>query len=140
MARRLTWISPLFLRTALGLFFLYAGGSKLLDVPAFTRAIEAYQVVGFPFSYYAALGVPWLECVAAVGMWLPRWRHAGLLILFGLLVLFQGILLAALVRGLDISCGCLGGGLDSSVSWALVRNCVLLGLIGIQWHLEPRRR
>jgi hypothetical protein len=123
---------------AVSLFFLYAGISKILDPAAFSLAIERYQLVGPTLSWGVALWLPWLECLAVLCLWIRNWRQAGLVILIGMVLVFQIALLSALIRGLDISCGCFGSGLESGVLFAFIRNFFLLGGIFFITFRQPR--
>ena len=114
------------LMAGLSVFFLYAGASKLVDVAAFSVAIEQYRIVAQPFSWALALWLPWIECLAAIILWVPSWKKAALTILLVLLLVFEAARLGAYFRGLDISCGCLGGILETGVVVAFFRNLGLL--------------
>ncbi|HKJ90771.1 MAG TPA: MauE/DoxX family redox-associated membrane protein [Oceanipulchritudo sp.] len=113
----------------LSLFFLYAGGSKLVDPHAFSLAIERYHLVDGLAAHLLAFWLPWVECVAALFLWPRRWRLAAAAVLGGLMLVFQVALTMAFVRGLDIDCGCLGEGLEMSVTGALLRNFFILLLL-----------
>jgi len=108
--------------------FLFAGISKLLDPVDFGRSIGHYQLVGHPFTLLAALWVPWAECVAGIALFFKRWRSEALIILLGLLLIFEIMLGSAYFRGLDIDCGCFGKGPGQGVIFAFLRN---IGLIAI---------
>jgi putative oxidoreductase len=111
------------------LFFLYAGGVKLLDPAAFARDIQAYRLVGEGLSRVAALWLPWLECVAAVLLWPRHWRIASITVLLGMLAAFQVALGSVMARGLDIDCGCLGTGIETGALAAFLRNIVLVAVL-----------
>lgn len=117
------------LLAVVSLFFLYAGGSKLVDPPAFSLAIERYRLVDGLTAQVLAFWVPWVECLAALFLWRRRWRLAAVSVLGGLMLVFQVALTMAFVRGLDIDCGCLGEGLEMGVTGALLRNFVILLLL-----------
>lgn len=123
----------------LSAFFLYAGLPKLADPAAFSLAIEGYRLFGPMLSWMLALWLPWIECLAAGMLWLPAFRVAAAVTLGGMLAVFQVTLISAAVRGLDISCGCTGSEDDSSIAMALVRNCLLLGLVLALLWTEMRR-
>lgn len=131
---RIYWI----FQGVISLFFVYTGVSKLVDPAAFSIAIERYQLVGATLSWGVALWLPWLECLAAASLWVRSWRSAGLLVLFGLVVVFQIALFSALLRGLDISCGCYGSGTESGVLFSFIRNFFLLGGL-IYMAVKPPR-
>lgn len=110
-------------------FFLFAGASKLLDPATFSHDIAAYRMMPPLFSWIFALWIPWIEVFAALALWWQGLRRAGVLVLGGLLLVFQVALIGAALRGLDISCGCLGSAFDTGILFAFLRNLVLLGLI-----------
>ena len=126
------------MRALISLFFLFAGISKILDPAAFSIAIEQYQLVGGTLSWIVALWLPWLECLAAVGIWRRDWRLASVLVLAGMLVVFEVALLSAIIRGLDISCGCFGSGTESGTLFSFIRNIFLLfGLLLLAREKSP---
>ena len=114
------------LLAVISVFFLFAGISKILDAGAFSIAIEQYQLVGGALSWGIALWLPWVECLSAVGIWRKEWRVSSAIVLSGMLVVFQVALLSAMVRGLDISCGCFGSGTETGTLFSFARNFVLL--------------
>jgi len=122
----------------LAALFLYAGISKIPDPVAFARDIEAYRLLPGQASLAVALWLPWLEVLAALALVWPAWRAAGRQLLLLLLTVFQILLLVTWFRGLDIECGCFGGG-GSSVPLALLRNLGLMFLLGLLWVLEGHR-
>jgi hypothetical protein len=126
------------IRLFLGAFFLYAGAIKLWDVGAFTQAIEQYRLVSGVWAWGLALWIPWIECLAGVGLLVKPVRTGSLWVIAGLLLAFEGVLLTALFRGLDISCGCLGSGGESGILFAFTRNLVLIGLVFGMMYMRPR--
>ncbi|NDV62685.1 hypothetical protein G0Q06_09505 [Puniceicoccales bacterium CK1056] len=122
---RLIWVVQGFI----SLFFFFSGISKLLDPAAFSMAIERYQLVGGTLSWAIALWLPWLECMLAATLWSRNWRLPSLALLIGMMGVFQIALLSALLRGLDISCGCFGTEVESGVLFSFIRNFFLLGAI-----------
>jgi hypothetical protein len=131
------FLEPL-IRLFLGGFFLYAGAIKLWDVATFTQAVEQYRLVTGALAWAVALWIPWIECLAGIGLWVKPFRTGSLWILAGLLLVFEGILLTALARGLDISCGCLGSGGESGILLAFIRNLVLMALVLGLMFMRPR--
>lgn len=117
------------LAAALGLFFLYAGGIKLFDPLEFSRAIGRYRMTGAEFSWFLAFYIPWMEVLAGISIVARRWRDAASVVLLGLMAVFQTGLLSAMVRGLDISCGCFGNGPENGILVAFIRNIILIILL-----------
>jgi hypothetical protein len=120
-----------------GGFFLVAGLSKLSDTSEFARAILRYQLVGPAGAMASAVWLPWAEVLCALSLCSARFRLAAAWLILGMLLLFEVALLAALVRGLDINCGCLGTIVDSGVSFSLVRNLVFMTGLVVLVRTEP---
>jgi uncharacterized membrane protein YphA (DoxX/SURF4 family) len=93
-------------RWLLGIVFFFAGVSKLLDPPAFAVLIDSYGIVPDPLLMPAAIGLPLLEIVAAVGLMIDV--RGSLTVIGTLLVIFMAILGYGIWMGLDIDCGCFG--------------------------------
>ncbi|HSH09598.1 MAG TPA: MauE/DoxX family redox-associated membrane protein [Oceanipulchritudo sp.] len=117
-------------------FFLVAGLLKASDPAEFALSILRYRLVGEKLAWIAALWLPWLEMIAALALLWPRLRHAGIWLIFLLLLMFEVSLASAAWRGLDIDCGCLGSGTETSVEMALIRNLVLMGSLLVLVRLE----
>lgn len=125
-------------RYALGGVFLYAAFSKLVDPQSFSLDIANYRLLPTGLLPYAALLMPALEL------------SAGILVIAGpikgeaaawLAIMLLGFLFGegqAILRGLDLSCGCFGKG-SGKVGWfSIGRNVLLLGA-AIWVVLEQRR-
>ena len=119
-----------------GGYFLLAGLSKLADTDAFARSILRYQLVGSFWATLAAMWFPWAEVLSAIGLCLPALRKAAVWLLFSMLVVFEVALFSALIRGLDINCGCLGTLVDSGVSFSILRNLVFMAGLLVLVRLE----
>lgn len=109
-----------------GLFFT-SGGLKLMDPQAFGKAILNYRLAGESIAWMSALWIPWMEVIGGFGLFLAKWRRPAIWLLGSLIVVFEVILLVTLFRGLDIDCGCFGTKSPTSVSFALMRNIIILG-------------
>jgi len=92
----------------LGGLFIYSGLLKIMDPAAFAGAVKNYRLLPAVFVSAAAIILPWWELAAGVAVWIPKWRRAGALVLAGLACVFLIAVISALIRGLDISCGCFG--------------------------------
>ena len=120
-------------------FFLVAGILKLVDPVEFGRAILRYQLVGAQLAWIGALWLPWLEVLCALGLNFPSWRRAAICLLLGLLIFFEMVLISALMRGLDIDCGCLGTNAPGSLSFAMLRNVFLAAALAILFIFDNAR-
>jgi len=127
----------------IGGLFVFAGISKLSDLPSFTKEINNYRILPASWAPYVAAILPWLEILTGVGLLFQPFRLASAGIITGLMTTFTAAVCLALARGLDISCGCFGKVFEdygSSLSGALVRDLIiLLGVMvifRITWRQE----
>jgi uncharacterized membrane protein YphA (DoxX/SURF4 family) len=112
--------------------FLFAGFAKLADPARFAVEIGNYRLLPPLVAGLVAVYLPWLEITLGLGLCVPRLRFAATAISAALLGVFCAALVGALLRGLDIRCGCFGGsGADAGLSagQALARNLALIALL-----------
>lgn len=102
-------------RVAIGLIFLVAAYMKLQPGTAFAsgpqlfeQAIRSFQIAPDWSVRPTTFILPWLEAICAVLLIVGLWTRAAATIVSLLLVAFTGMVIAALVRKLSLSCGCFG--------------------------------
>jgi putative oxidoreductase len=121
----------LLLRLGLGALFLVAGALKWRDPAGFAQEIANYHL--FPeLAPYLAMVLPAIEITAGLALMAAplSWRRAAAAALVLVTAAFTVAVVSAVVRGLDISCGCFGAG-SGRVTWlTVVRNLALLGAAG----------
>jgi len=129
----------------LGALFIFAGWSKLQDLPAFTKDIGNYRILPEAWAPYLAAWLPWLEVLTGIAILVRPLRLTGTLLTCLLMGVFTIAVGAALARGLDISCGCFGkafGAYAEPVGIALLRDILLLAasvvLLRLVWVSEER--
>lgn len=105
----------------------FAGLSKLGDPESFALALSHYRLLPRQALQPLAYLLPPLEIVTAVALLVSVWRRAGWWIAAALFTTFAGAVASAVLRGLDVSCGCFGAG--TTVSWYhTAGNLLLAGL------------
>ena len=93
-------------RLIVGGVFIYASLDKLQHPAAFAQAIHHYRMVPYALLHPVAYLMPVTEMVAGAALVLGV-RCRGAALLAGLMTLvFLAAIAIALLRGLDISCGC----------------------------------
>lgn len=116
-------------RLLLAGLFLYAAWPKLLDPADFARSITNYKVslpvIGQNYVYLTAMFLPALEAVAAICLFLPKLKRGAALVFVFLLTLFTVLIFQAVMRGLNIDCGCFGNSaaaaaLATKVGWSKI--------------------
>jgi uncharacterized membrane protein YphA (DoxX/SURF4 family) len=124
LKRRLFLVLEWMCRLLVAGTFLLAAVPKLLDPVSFAKAIVNYRVflplIGQGYVYPAAIFMPALEAVGALALLFNRWRRVGSLVCGALLVLFILLIGQAVIRGLNIDCGCFGTGVVSRALGAKV--------------------
>ena len=97
-------------RLILGATFVYAGYLKIQDPQALGDSIATYEILPASLISVVVLGLPPLEII--LGVWMIsgiRLRYPA----FGLLaltIIFAVAISQGILRGLNIDCGCFGGG------------------------------
>lgn len=127
--RRLVWTVRLVLAGVL----LAAAVPKLADPAAFAEKLPNYRVFPEPLVNILAAVAPMLELVAAGALVTGRLYRGGVWLTAGLMALFTALIASALLRGIDLDCGCFGALRPAEPASAidLVRNVVLLGLAAL---------
>ncbi len=93
-------------RLIVGGVFIYASLDKLANPQAFAEVIHHYRIVPMALLHPSALLLPMVEFVVGAALVLGLGRRGAALILAAMLVVFMGGIGSALLRNLDISCGC----------------------------------
>ncbi len=138
------WIFHPWLNTrvqiALGLIFIVAATSKVMDPPAFAKAVWNYKLLPLWALHPVALTLPWLELFCGVALCLGSWVRAAAGWITGLLLVFTLALGINLARRHPVDCGCFTQGEPvkteserlSDMRWAILRD---LGLLLLAAHL-----
>ncbi|HJY62920.1 MAG TPA: MauE/DoxX family redox-associated membrane protein [Ignavibacteria bacterium] len=93
-------------RIVLGAIFVYASFDKMANPQDFLKVIENYKILPVQLANPLAIFLPWLELITGLLLIVGKWEKGALLIYNVLMVIFVIALSQALIRGLDISCGC----------------------------------
>lgn len=96
----------LLLRLVVGGVFIYASLDKLAHPQAFAVVISHYHIVPFPLLHLSAHLLPVVELVIGAALILGLAQRGAALIAGTLTVVFMAAITSALIRNLDISCGC----------------------------------
>jgi uncharacterized membrane protein YphA (DoxX/SURF4 family) len=99
------YFAPL-VRIVLGAIFIYASMDKIANMPDFAKVILNYRILPVQLVNLLAIFLPWLEFVLGVFLIIGKFERASLLVYSAMMVVFIIALSQALIRGLDISCGC----------------------------------
>jgi len=114
------WLS-LICRLVVGGVFIWASLDKLAHPGEFAKAIHHYRLVPYALLHPVALLLPAVEFVAGAALVVGWWRRGAAILCGVMLLVFIVAIATALVRGLDISCGCFntdgGHGVGLDLLW-----------------------
>jgi hypothetical protein len=96
-------------RWLLGAVLVAAGGFKAAHPVEFHADLVAYGI-GLPDAWLrgTAVMLPWLEVVAGIALGVDLWPETIRFVGVGLSAVFVAVLAQAMVRGLEVRCGCFG--------------------------------
>lgn len=130
-------------RLALAGVFIYAAWSKLFDPYAFAANTYAYRLVPPAIATVTGIALPAIEVIASLAVLTGLLWRGGVLLLAGMLTFFVFAIFQAILRGIDISCGCFGKS-SHPVSFLLIAQdqLLLVAALFLLWvgHLRGRGR
>lgn len=137
-------IGGLALRVLVGGVFVVAAADKLGNPEPFAQAIANYRLLPLQLVNGVAIVLPWVELMVGLMLLVGIRVRAAATVAVALLVIFTAALLSALVRGLDISCGCFSQTAAERLGWGRVVEDValLMGALVVavwapqRWSLE----
>jgi len=97
-------------RLLVGGVFLVAGAVKLPDPAAAVRAVRAYRLLPEALVHLAAFGLPVVEIAVGLALVVGLAVRTAALASAVLLAGYIAAIASAWARGLQIDCGCFGGG------------------------------
>jgi uncharacterized membrane protein YphA (DoxX/SURF4 family) len=96
----------LLVRVFLGGLFIVASLDKIADPTIFATSILNYKIVGSTLAMLIATILPSLELLCGIGLVLGLYPRTSAILIILMLAGFTILIISALLRGLDISCGC----------------------------------
>ncbi|MFH1050402.1 MAG: MauE/DoxX family redox-associated membrane protein [bacterium] len=121
-----SYISLLF-RIILGAIFLIAATSKIADLGGFAKEISNYKIVPDIAVNLMAMSIPWIELVCAIFIIVGIRTKSSVAIIGSLLIVFIFAISIAMLKGLNINCGCHTQVLAEKIGWQkILENAGLL--------------
>lgn len=136
-----TWDTVfLILRWIVAAIFIFAGITKALNVETFARDIDNYRMLPYLLVTMMAIILPWLEILCGVFLIIGKWERGAAFSLLILTLIFLIAMSSAIVRGLDITCGCFAMTAEGTkVGYTrLVQDAILFGTILIIYLREEK--
>ena len=94
----------------LGVVLLVAGGLKVTSLAASARAVRAFQILPYDLAGYVGYVLPVVEILVGLLLVAGLFTRVSAAVGGPLLMVFMIGIASAWVRGLNIDCGCFGGG------------------------------
>ncbi len=132
-------------RLVLAVVWALAGASKVSDLAASGRAVNAYRLMPFEAAKVVGAALPFVELALALLLLVGLATRLAAAVSAGLLAVYIGGIASVWARGLSIDCGCFGGGgqlaagAHPSYFWDIARDAALLG-VAVFLVLIPRTR
>lgn len=117
-------------RVFLGVLFVVISIDKIADPAAFARSISDYRIVTGTPAMVLATVLPWVELLCGLALAFGILLRGSSLLIGSLLIVFTFAVASALLRDLDISCGCFTQDPSADrIGWLKIgENIVLLAL------------
>jgi len=136
MKAKLFYFVGLIIRLGLGGLFLWSSLSKIRQPYDFLSTIYNFELVGPKAGMLVAMVLPWLELLVAICLIGGIFVSGALLVCIGMSAMFTFVIVSALYRGLDISCGCFGSSAEIINYYTAIRTSLILlvsigGYIGV---------
>lgn len=96
------------LRIIFAALFIFSGGGKISSPGEFAESISNYRLLPIEFINFFAIIIPWIEIIAGLLLIFGFYIKENSFILTLLLSIFTVMVLIAVIRGLNIDCGCFG--------------------------------
>ena len=96
----------LLFRFILAFIFIYASIDKIINPIEFSNNIDNYHITPILLNNIFALIIPWIELIVGCCLLFNVLFDGAVNLTIGLLVWFIFILMQALLRGIDLNCGC----------------------------------
>ena len=117
-----------FMRLVLGGIFTFSAWSKIMAPQALADAIVGFDIIPESIALEAAIMLIWLELICGIFMLLGLWARATVIVITGMLTLFEIGLISVVVRGIEVNCGCFGQFSEMQVGWHLKKHFEFIDL------------
>lgn len=126
----LAWVG-LAARLVTGGVWIVAGGLKITEPTASINAVRAYQLLPSSVAEVVGIALPAIELVVGLALVVGVFARGAAVISALLFVAFIVGIASVWARGIEIDCGCFGGGgakagAASAYPWEIARDAALL--------------
>ena len=132
-------------RAIVGAVWIAAGATKVSDLAASGRAVNAYELLPVEVGRAVGAALPFVELALGALLLLGLATRLAAAVSAALLAAFVAGIASVWARGLSIDCGCFGGGgalaegQSPAYGWEITRDSALL-LLSVFLVLRPHTR
>ena len=137
MNAKVVTVAVLVVRVVLGGIFLVAGASKVGHAAEFAQQIAAFRLLPQPVVAPMALLLPFLEILLGGYLVIGLFTRVSAWVATLLLLVFDGAIASAVVRGMTLNCGCFGTHDATVTTWAEVARDAVFVLLAVFVALRP---
>jgi len=133
--------APMTVRVAqygIGLIFIASCLAKIGGLEIFAEQVHNFRMSPIVLENLVAMTLPWIELVAGLALLLGFHARAGAVISAVLMVAFTFIVGVALVRGIDVECGCFGTADATRVGVTKMLENIGMTALAVVASLRPR--
>ena len=124
-------VAVLLLRIILGAIFVVAGASKVGHAAEFAAQIAGFQLLPQIVIAPMAIVLPYLELLLGGYLIIGLFTRTAAWIAVLLLVIFDGAIASAVVRGMTVNCGCFGPNDTTVTTWTEVARDAIFVVLAI---------
>ncbi|MFA3781930.1 MauE/DoxX family redox-associated membrane protein [Melioribacteraceae bacterium 4301-Me] len=130
----------LIIRIFLSFLFIFSGIEKIKDPNAFAAAITNYHILPNFLINFFAISLPWIETFTGILLLFKFFEKENLCIIFSMLSVFTIAVVVALIRGINIDCGCFGTLNSEKVGvQKIVENILILVITAVLFIYDDKK-
>ncbi len=114
------------IRIFLAFLFILSSLEKFRSLENFALSVDAYQIFPSILVNLITLIIPWLELFVAFGLLFKYKLKANLILYLTLMISFTILVFIAMIKGLDIECGCFGESSTKVGTIKVVENFIII--------------
>ena len=142
-------VIALLCRVILGVILIYASIDKIVHPAEFAKAIGNYNALPFGLENLMGIVLPILELLVGTCLVLGIMLDGSAIIAAGMMAIFIIALSQALLRGIDINCGCFKVTAENAGQQVgirrIIEDCIFMGMAFMvlsrgeqKWELYPK--
>ena len=128
-------------RICLGLMFIYASLDKIAHPEEFAKQIGYYKALPFGLENVLAIVLPWTELIVGICLIAGLLVDGATLLSIIMMLVFILAISQAMLRGIDITCGCFKVSADSDKLGldTIIRDIIFLVMSFIVLNRQERK-